>query len=153
MKSFMEGKEIIEKGNVLIAEFMGAIVVAPIGHTGRDICFQEQIEGQYVYQRSLLKYHTSWDWLMPVVEKIELLPCPFPVREEYKYKCYFSIDSGFVDLQLVQKHSTETFHPPVDNKQFSAFYSASELHSSKTKIEAVWNIIIAFIQWFNNQSK
>ena len=50
------------KDNKLIAEFMGVV-------------FHDD-ENQYyssdgVYIGNTLQYHSSWDWLMPVVDKIE----------------------------------------------------------------------------------
>jgi hypothetical protein len=56
----------IEQNNIMIAEFMGYIdngcseegfLINPITK------YDEDIES--------LEYHSSWDWLMPVVEKIE----------------------------------------------------------------------------------
>lgn len=63
----MNTQEIIE-GNKLIAEFMGL-----------SYCTKHQYEGWYKnseYNHRIcdfyrLKYNSSWDWLMPVVEKIE----------------------------------------------------------------------------------
>lgn len=48
----------VEEGNRLIAEFDGNIFT----------------------DTSQLKYHSSFDWLMPVVEKIVLLHEPFTLR-------------------------------------------------------------------------
>lgn len=65
----MEQSEIIE-GNELIAEFMGGIYKSnlfPIGNTQIWLPFHNMTE------INNLKYHNSWDWLMPVVEKIESL--------------------------------------------------------------------------------
>jgi hypothetical protein len=44
----------MEKNNKLIAEFMGY-----------------EVHPTYEDERHDLHYHTSWDWLMPVVQKIE----------------------------------------------------------------------------------
>lgn len=52
----------MEKTNKLIAEFMGVDQV--------DIDYAINEHGQ-------LKYHLSWDWLMPVIEKIESLGYTF----------------------------------------------------------------------------
>tara|TARA_R100001129_G_C5132868_1_gene193664 strand:+ start:47 stop:319 length:273 start_codon:yes stop_codon:yes gene_type:complete len=56
------------KDNKLIAEFMEL----PIGH-------MEVVKEPFIYEHngvwfceSELLYHTSWDWLMPVVNKIEI---------------------------------------------------------------------------------
>ncbi len=61
-------KEILE-GNMLIAEFMGIykhknldILVVP-----KALKLQLAV---YKINESKLKFHTSWDWLMPVVQKI-----------------------------------------------------------------------------------
>jgi len=53
----------IEEGNKLIAEFMG---IVPIVETN-GIVYKDTNTGHIM----LIKYHSSWDWLMPVVEKIE----------------------------------------------------------------------------------
>jgi hypothetical protein len=57
------------EGNKLITEFMGAkydgrkYMIFP---DGRHIVHGDEYDSD-------LKYHSSWDWLMPVVEKIEAL--------------------------------------------------------------------------------
>ncbi len=52
--------------NKLIAEFMGYVYED-------DRFFMEDSEGVrlYEYLPHELQYHSSWDWLMPVVKKIE----------------------------------------------------------------------------------
>lgn len=50
--------------NKLIAEFMG---LCPLSRSG----FISDKKQEYYGSLSDLQYHTSWDWLMPVVEKIE----------------------------------------------------------------------------------
>lgn len=56
--------------NELIAEFMG---LQPNPHDGGRTWGDEVIELNghlYSPEWTTLKYHESWDWLMPVVEKI-----------------------------------------------------------------------------------
>ena len=53
----------MEHNNKLIAEFMD------LRSTGLSI-----------YKPSEYKYHTSWDWLMPVVQKIESLGYVFIIQ-------------------------------------------------------------------------
>ena len=54
--------------NKLIAEFMGLSIKEGVCYyTDADDMFPMGIEVEEPY----LPYHTSWDWLMPVVEKIE----------------------------------------------------------------------------------
>ena len=57
-------KKVMEQSNKLIAEFMGV----------------DQVDIDYAFnEHGQLKYHLSWDWLMPVVQKIgdEYLNTPF----------------------------------------------------------------------------
>ena len=49
--------------NKLIAEFMG---LCPLSRAG----FISDKNQEYYESLSELRYHTSWDWLMPVVSKI-----------------------------------------------------------------------------------
>jgi len=67
----MKTEEIIN-GNKLIAEFMGGVYETK----EQPIPYFENIEfaGPYPSNEDL-KYHTSWDWLMPVVRKIVELCC------------------------------------------------------------------------------
>jgi hypothetical protein len=69
----------------------------------------------------ILKYHSSWDWLMPVVKKIRSL-----WNEET------------LDLQLLIEDS-----------------NASKISHLRvwSELDSVYNAVIEFIQWYNNQSK
>jgi hypothetical protein len=58
----------IEESNELIAKFMGNEVAGPGIPMG--IWFEDTKD---FIQFQDLKYNSSWDWLMPVVEKIEQL--------------------------------------------------------------------------------
>ena len=58
--------------NKLIAEFMGYQVVdSPKVINGENFFEYLDKNGVYTYCESLLRYNDKWDWLMPVVEKIE----------------------------------------------------------------------------------
>lgn len=58
------------KSNKLIAEFMG---MKPHEHDYGIMVFRTESSGNDICNVSDLEYHTSWDWLMPVVAKIESL--------------------------------------------------------------------------------
>lgn len=56
--------------NKLIAEFMGLSIKEGVCYyTDADDMFPMGIEVEEPY----LPYHTSWDWLMPVIEEIDHL--------------------------------------------------------------------------------
>lgn len=115
----MTDKEIIE-GNKLLAEFHGK--------------YNTKWHTIGCYPIKDLKYHTSWDWLMPVVEKIE-----FYTPDE--------IGSGFAvyinEKQCIIK-SKFVDYSYMDNPITGA--------SADTKIESVWLAVVSFIQWYNTQN-
>lgn len=118
----MENKlsnEVLE-GNKLIAEFMERkIVDSPWSHKPLEQ------QGQWVYVlgqdffKERIKYHYSWDWLMPVVEKIESIQNSDNYEVDIFGKC--------CEIGVMDEHSAV----------------------GKTKIEATWLAIVEFIKWYN----
>jgi hypothetical protein len=84
--------------NELIAEFMGQHVT-PIG-------LRREVMQQSYYAHEL-QYHQSWDWLMPVVEKIDDI-------EEY---LYVIINKKTCVVQYVTKTHTK-------DRKIDAVYAA-----------------------------
>jgi len=109
--------ETIEK-NKMIAEFMGA----KFKNCGsyETYSFDEFKTQTYT---SVLQYDTKWDWLMPVVEKIESLGY------------WFEIMGGAWNVVRIGKQQNET---PI---------ITSEIY--KTKIETAYNAVVSFIQYYN----
>ena len=62
----------MEKTNKLIAEFMGISIDGEFAYIEDEGSPLEE-----VMPINKLNYHTSWDWLMPVIEKIESLGYTF----------------------------------------------------------------------------
>ena len=58
------------KENKLIAEFMGYVNTTP---TDKDFNIYEHPETKKLIETMSMQFHTSWDWLMPVVEKINVM--------------------------------------------------------------------------------
>lgn len=143
----MTQEEIIIEGNKLIAEFMGGRISDEKDYYTFEDHPCSYITGKGHFYYDDLFYSDRWDWLMPVVEKIEALPCVFPKREAYYYTCYFTITSKYVELDFTQKHFTETFHPPVDCKRFFKFFGP--FYDCKSKIDAANEIIVEFLKWYN----
>ncbi len=56
-----------ELNNRLIAEFMGMNLGVP---NDNSVMIQMTPQGNEVVPIESMEYHTSWDWLMPVVRKI-----------------------------------------------------------------------------------
>lgn len=117
--------EVIE-GNKLIAEFMGL----KIG----DAWQVWNKKADYT-NRTEFEYHTSWDWLMPVVEKANNI-CSKNGNE-------------------LSNHSRDQQHleDPLDNPRHWKSWSYHYIHLS-TNRERVWQSVVEFIKWYNqNNSK
>lgn len=124
----MENKEIIEN-NRLIAEFMGAKYTE---NTDIPLNYDQlwlPIHGIVHYKvigvgyGKTLQYHESWDWLMPVVEKIEELEYDFTIR----------------------KHKTELDKEWVYNP--FPMYKAE----NQGRLTNTYKVVIDFIKWYNQQ--
>lgn len=106
------------ENNKLIAEFIGTDVTV-------DMYFLETSK-KYVNKNDL-KFHSDWNWLMEVVEKVESLTdinsngC-FMVLESIGFNAKFIFDDGTRILK--------------DSK-------------GETKIEAVYNACVEFIKFYN----
>jgi hypothetical protein len=120
------------EGNKLIAEFMGGEI-----RKGRKVetVMMDGVNGPFVSERvSDLKYHTSWEWLMPVVEKIEILSASI------YWAFSVEIRKNFCAVYCHEK-----------GKQDGMIYQTPYGTNPKSKIVAVWDAVIAFIQWYNKQ--
>ena len=133
MKEHSEpSKEETKTDKELIAEFMGLI---PNPHRKGDYTkpedYLETNSGKFGHWETPC-YDTSWDWLMPVVEKIE----------------QFQFDDGEYD---------EGDEP--DTAFLRRFKGGMvrinrfPIHHYETKIEACHAAVVEFIKWYNDQKK
>lgn len=118
----------IEEGNKLIAESRGASFT----DCGDDIYIAE-VEKEFCPKNTksidlwCLKYHESWDWLMPVIEQI---------IDEEQSACIFT---GMHYLP------TKSFEMLPDCKtQFQG--------SGEKWIHAAWIAVVEYIEWKNKKS-
>lgn len=86
-----------------------------------------------------MKYHTSWDWLMPVIEKISKVPL---------------LDTG--NIHCTDPRDTchpITFNMPTeDGKQVMFRFKGFSLHTADTLIEAAYAAVYEASEYFNSQS-
>lgn len=118
----MDSKEITE-GNKIIAEFMGYKE-----RLGRYI---RKNENELIYLTLPMKYHTSWDWLMPVVEKIRKMENGVGGCFTFNWHDYRVWFSGWSDG--------------------SGVISECCMISGTTPINAVYKAVVQFVKWHNTQ--
>ncbi len=105
-----------QENNKIIAEFMGIIPnEAGVYHVSKH-------KG---YSLENLLYHTSWDWLMPVVEKIERLNYDFQIGGGIGVARI--VDVGLDRTEVMRE--IEVSYP--------------------TKLEATYNAVVEFINQYN----
>ena len=101
------------ENNILLAEFM-----QPSFNGFGTYDFDGQL-----LTKEYLKFHSDWNWLMQVVEKIESL----------NFIVY--IETNYCQLYNATNHE----------ELIKSIYS--------TKIESVYNACVEFIKWYNEQNK
>jgi hypothetical protein len=118
----------LEEKNRMIAEFMGIVESSIDG----QFYTKKSSEGFGVGELVSLKYHESWDWLMPVVEKIR------------KINCY---DRGDIfNVQFIISNDRIEFYQSGYTKKESYWYQ-------NNGIESVYNAVIGCITMYNNELK
>jgi len=108
------------ENNKLIAEFMGVVF-----HDDENQYYDNN--GLYIGEE--LHYHTSWDWLMPVVEKIESL--------DYDFQIGGGI--GVARIVDVSLNRTEVM------REIEVSYP--------TKLEATYNAVVEFIKELDKEEE
>lgn len=107
------------EGNKLIAEFMGG---------------QFNVDGKFVYfplpknkgyKSENLLYHTSWDWLMPVVIKI--------------WDNNYEVRISSTECNIRDNH---------DEELIARFQIIPD-----DIMSAVWKAVVQFIQWYNKKNR
>ena len=126
------------KDNKLIAEFMGAVGTPKYNPTEWDVyitgCLDvdsDDENAQHFYTPDEMKYHKSWDWLMPVVEKIEDIECKETSTDLVGYHLY--------DIEIRQ--NVTTIHGT--NIEETAGY----------KLFNTYNAVVEFIKEYNVDSE
>lgn len=121
-------------GNKILAEFMG------IQHVKREMdeIFEVRIWTSAICNSNPngevlrpVEYHKSWEWLMPVVDKIEELGFVSTIER---------LNHGFSDHRVF----------------FNEFGSLKEVaHGARNenKLTAVYEAVLDFIEWHNNKKK
>jgi hypothetical protein len=119
----MDSKEIHE-GNRLIAVFMGRPYKFNRTKFSDGSAFEHEV---------LPDYHIRWDEIMNVVEKIE---------KDVSASIYYGFSVTITDL-----HCAVWCHEK--RKQDGIIYQTPYGQRPSSKIVAVWDAVVQFIQWYN----
>lgn len=143
----------IEEGNRLIAEFMG---FPPRQSTIGEI-WPEPKNSFFVHDNP--QYHSSWDWLMPVVEKIGNLKTRRPDGKELSMFSKISTDigwDGYYNRGRMSIIGTMTFcrteSIPREYTTVDVPHIVQYGENKEPIIEVVWRVVVQFIQWYNTQT-
>lgn len=127
----MNKQEILE-GNKLIAEFMGfkwvknnPKMIAYIGIEGGWSVPTDSTLYEVGGGNQELYFHSNWNWLMPVVEKVRDSNCMVSIR---------------FNKQL---NTTNTMIACFENKWHK------DINTSGVGIESTYKAIVVFIKWYN----
>lgn len=117
-----------QEGNKLIAEFMGWKIGRNLPG---DIRFQTNwFDTDGLRKGAYLQFDNSWDWLMPVVEKIHHMGCIIEIDYSLVTSCRICV---------------------IGKKEQKAFNLVADNNGGHESIYAVWLSIIKFIEWYNTQ--
>ena len=98
-----------------------------------------------------IEYSTSWDWIMPVVEKIESLDL-----SEWMY--------SWEDIDGSTRYNFEGVSVEIENKRcwiyinlsLDPYWTVNEKTFKvkyETKLEAVYESVVEFIEWYNERKQ
>jgi hypothetical protein len=160
----MTKKEIL-KGNLLISEFMGDHImketdgVAIISKTSNGMWFSgtKRLKNEQKYC-----YHSSWNWLMTVLEKIGNLKSlekdgewyDFVIQNSQTSKDDYSRDDFDYDNNSAPKIFNNEYTTYIGRiGEFST--NLGKISSARTEslVESTWLCVIDFIKWNNEKTK
>ena len=118
-----------EEENKLIADFMGHYHI-------QDNYYR--VTRMNCYHLNQLQYHSSWDWLMPVVDKIEDL------KES-------NINYPKLIINRFNNNTLQLWGANFMDRYEKAFYGKGAFQV-ESKIIAVWQACVNFINWYNEKA-
>lgn len=127
----MTDKQRLE-GNGLIAEFMD------FGNTDGNLARKISPKGfrKYATEKDLLSYHRNWEWLMPVVEKIESLG--------YIVNIY-GHQGAYTEVRISEAG--------IKKNGGKISFQMTGLNGAGTKKEAIFLSVVDFINWYKKHGK
>ena len=133
------------ENNKIIAEFM--IKQEPtenfcVGSIGQEVGVFTGIKTEY-FKYEDLKFHSDWNWLMEVVEKIENLPS----------RTLQGINYLGNEVKIYKAINTNTHYCEINLVKESGYRIVSIQFNKESKIKSVYDACLEFIKWYNEQNK
>ena len=100
------------------------------------------VKQDYVFAIDLI-FHSEWNWLMQVVEKIENLPSRTLQGTHY---------SGN-EVKIYKAINTNTHYCEINLVKESGYRIVSIQFNKESKIKSVYDACLEFIKWYNEQNK
>ncbi|MBK7362734.1 MAG: hypothetical protein IPJ01_10600 [Micavibrio sp.] len=149
-------KKQIKESNLIIALFDGWSNSGKKGNLTNLYC-----KNEIYLHKDDIKYHSSWDWLMAVVDKIEEIGASMEIRPHHS-----SIHWWYSPKKTITYSKgaggggghTENRKPfdYIGGKHYSRYVGVGETAEKfnvPTKIEAVYSNVVYFIEWYNKNVK
>ena len=121
----MEQAETLQ-GNILIAKFMGFI---NLHSENWFVLVLDDGTSKEFYADGPICYHSSWDWLMPAVERIEDLGVSIMIKRNLVFMF------GWI----------------ANNPNTTTLYKWNGGGANNSKRLATWYGVVEFIKWYNKQ--
>lgn len=125
--------------NKLIAEFMG--LPTEVSKAGLLNYYHKEYNSGTWYEEHELSYNVSWDWLMPVVEKIES-----QYKANFTTKCTwneFNESSYYQVIVNIKQGEMSSDRKVIYDPEMIYYYIGD---SVKCKIDATYQAVIEFIE-------
>ena len=132
---------------------------------GLSYCEKYQYEGWYtnhehnyrICDYDGLKYHSDWNWLMGVVERIETTQFDFTKEERYirnieKFKGRTKAP-GSIFISYDDRKEYIGWYWLVSISDFPTIQIKESIKREKTKIEAVHEAVYQFVVWYQKQKQ
>lgn len=142
--------ENLKELDTLIVEFMG----------GKHIPDSNDMFEHFILNERRLAHHqinylTSWDWLMPVVEKIETTQWDITKDKAYqrnidKFKGREKA-TGYIFVSYDDREEFKGWFWNVSVSDFPTIHIKDCDDREDTKIKATYLAVVNFIQWYNKQ--
>lgn len=146
-KIFKYNTEEVVRCNRLIGEFMGLIFLD-------DYSFKTK-ENRIIKDRGKLRYFSDWNKLMDVIDKIEILGANFEITNHNSHIAWWYSKNKhtiFEGNSCGKWKKPRTPFDSVGGKFYSrdvGVYRTGEKVNCETKLQANYNNVVYFIEWFN----